>query len=130
MVEDSIEVIEEPVIRATIMLPAEFVGAIMKLCRERRGTQTGNKYLSPTRVQLIYELPLAEVVMDFFDRLKSLTKGYASLDYEYLELRPAEADAIVRYREANGPFREWAEIAKAGAIEKSRIEAVKDRIRF
>jgi GTP-binding protein LepA len=91
---NEIETVEEPIIKATIMLPAEFVGAIMKLCRDRRGIQTGNKYLSPTRVQLIYELPLAEVVMDFFDRLKSLTKGYASLDYEYLELRPAEVAKV------------------------------------
>jgi GTP-binding protein LepA len=87
---NEIETVEEPIIRATILLPAEFVGAVMGLCRERRGVQVENKYLSPTRVQLGYELPLAEVVMDFFDRLKSMTKGYASLDYEFLELRAAD----------------------------------------
>jgi len=86
----SIEVIEEPFIKATLLLPAEYVGSIMALCRERRGIQIENKYLSPTRVQLIYHLPLAEVVMDFFDKLKSLTKGYASLDYEPLDFRPSE----------------------------------------
>jgi GTP-binding protein LepA len=87
---NEIEVIEEPYIKATLLLPAEYVGAVMKLCRERRGIQRDNRYLSPTRVQMSYELPLAEVVMDFFDRLKSLTKGYASLDYEFLELRASE----------------------------------------
>jgi GTP-binding protein LepA len=86
----SIEIIEEPFIRATILLPAEFVGAIMTLCRERRGIQIENRYLSPTRVQLVYHLPLAEVVMDFFDKLKSLTKGYASLDYEPLDFRASD----------------------------------------
>jgi GTP-binding protein LepA len=86
----SIEVIEEPFIKATLLLPAEYVGSIMALCRERRGLQIENKYLSPTRVQLVYHLPLAEVVMDFFDKLKSLTKGYASLDYEPLDFRPSD----------------------------------------
>ena len=79
--------IEEPYIRAAILVPSEYVGAVMKLCLEKRGTQTENKYLSPTRVQLVYEIPMAEVVMDFFDKLKSVTKGFASLDYEFLEFR-------------------------------------------
>ena len=86
----SIEMVEEPFIKATLLLPAEYVGSVMSLCRDRRGIQVENKYLSPTRVQLIYHLPLAEVVLDFFDKLKSLTKGYASLDYEPLDFRPGE----------------------------------------
>jgi GTP-binding protein LepA len=86
----AIETIDEPFIRATILLPAEYVGSVMALCRERRGIQTENKYLSPTRVQLIYEMPLAEVVLDFFDKLKSITKGYASLDYEPLDFRSSD----------------------------------------
>ncbi len=86
----AIDGIEEPYVKAAILLPAEYVGAIMGLARERRGIQVENRYTSPTRVQLTYHLPLAEVVMDFFDRLKSLTKGYASLDYEPLDYRPGD----------------------------------------
>jgi GTP-binding protein LepA len=85
-----IERIDEPYIRGTLLLPAEYVGAVMKLCMDRRGIQTENKYLSPTRVQLVYEMPLAEVILDFFDKLKSLTKGYASFDYELLNYRSSE----------------------------------------
>ncbi len=72
----------EPVVRATVISPSEFVGAIMELCQSRRGTLHGMDYLSPERVELRYTLPLAEIIYDFFDALKSRTKGYASLDYE------------------------------------------------
>jgi GTP-binding protein LepA len=78
----SIESIEEPYIRATIISPAEYVGAVMELCQARRGTHVDMHYLSPQRVQIRYDLPLAEIVLDFFDQLKSSTRGYASLDYE------------------------------------------------
>ena len=81
--------IEEPYIRATVHLPTEFVGNVLALCEERRGRQQEMKYLGETRVMLTYELPLAEVVMDFYDRLKSMTRGYASMDYEYLDFRPS-----------------------------------------
>lgn len=74
--------IREPIISASIIAPREFVGAVMELCQERRGETAGMHYLSPERVQLTYKLPLAEIVLDFFDQLKSRTKGYASLDYE------------------------------------------------
>ncbi|HLI32103.1 MAG TPA: translation elongation factor 4 [Solirubrobacteraceae bacterium] len=74
--------IREPVIEAQIITPREYVGAVMELCQERRGEHRGMHYLSPERVQLTYELPLAEIVVDFFDQLKSRTRGYASLDYE------------------------------------------------
>jgi GTP-binding protein LepA len=74
--------IREPFIRATIITPKEFIGVVMELCRERRGTHAGMHYLSPERVQLTYDIPLAEIVIDFFDQLKSRTRGYASLDYE------------------------------------------------
>ncbi len=74
--------IREPVVRATILAPSEFIGAIMELCQQRRGTLRGMDYLSPERVEMRYTLPLAEIVFDFFDQLKSRTKGYASLDYE------------------------------------------------
>ena len=74
--------ITEPVVRATILAPSEFIGAIMELCQARRGTLRGMDYLSPERVEMRYTLPLAEIVFDFFDALKSRTRGYASLDYE------------------------------------------------
>jgi len=72
----------EPIVKATIILPSEFVGAVMELCQVRRGTLLGMDYLSSDRVELRYMLPLAEIVFDFFDQLKSRTRGYASLDYE------------------------------------------------
>jgi GTP-binding protein LepA len=83
-----IERIEEPYVRARIVCPAEFIGNVQKLCHERRGEYRSMTYLDPTRVEFIYELPLAEIVLDFYDRLKGSTKGYASLDWEFLEYRP------------------------------------------
>ncbi|MBB1245366.1 elongation factor 4 [Streptomyces durbertensis] len=74
--------VHEPVVRATVLAPSEFIGAIMELCQNRRGTLQGMDYLSEDRVELRYTLPLAEIVFDFFDALKSKTRGYASLDYE------------------------------------------------
>jgi GTP-binding protein LepA len=74
--------ISEPVVRATILAPSEFIGAVMELCQARRGTLLGMDYLSEDRVEMRYTLPLAEIVFDFFDALKSKTRGYASLDYE------------------------------------------------
>ena len=81
--------IREPFIRATIITPKEFIGVVMELCRERRGTHAGMHYLSPERVQLTYDIPLAEIVIDFFDQLKSRTRGYASLDYELSGMVPS-----------------------------------------
>jgi GTP-binding protein LepA len=86
----TIEEIREPFIQASIIAPKEFVGAVMELCQERRGEHSGMHYLSPERVQLNYELPLAEIVLDFFDQLKSRTKGYASLDYELSGMKPSD----------------------------------------
>ena len=82
--------IREPYIRATILCPREHVGAVMELCQERRGTHVDMAFLSQARVQLHYDLPLAEIVLDFFDQLKSRTKGYASLDYEVLGMRAGD----------------------------------------
>jgi GTP-binding protein LepA len=79
----SIEAIEEPVITATILSSDEFVGAILKLCQDKRGVQKGLDYITPTRVMIKYELPLNEILLDFYDRLKSASKGYASLDYQF-----------------------------------------------
>jgi GTP-binding protein LepA len=82
--------IEEPIILATVHLPENFLGGVLKLCEEKRGRQREIKYLGHGRIMLTYELPLNEVVLDFYDRLKSVSKGYASLDYDYLEMRPAD----------------------------------------
>jgi GTP-binding protein LepA len=81
--------VREPYIRASILAPKEYIGQIMELCQERRGTHAGMHYLSSERVQLTYDLPLAEIVLDFFDQLKTRTRGYASLDYEPIGLRPS-----------------------------------------
>jgi GTP-binding protein LepA len=86
----SIETIEEPFIRATIICPTEQVGAVMELCQTRRGTHVDMHYLSPVRVQIRYDMPLGEIVLDFFDLLKSSTKGYASLDYEPIGNRASD----------------------------------------
>ncbi|MFB7776691.1 translation elongation factor 4 [Streptomyces bauhiniae] len=80
--EGKIADVYEPVVRATILAPSEFIGSIMELCQTRRGTLLGMDYLSEDRVEIRYTLPLAEIVFDFFDQLKSKTRGYASLDYE------------------------------------------------
>jgi GTP-binding protein LepA len=85
-----IDSISEPYIRATIITPNDYVGAVMELCQKRRGEHVGIHYLSPTRVQVQYDLPLAEIVLDFFDQLKSRSKGYASLDYEPIGNRPSD----------------------------------------
>ena len=78
----------EPYVKARIVVPAEYIGAVQKLCHERRGEYRGMHYLDPTRVEFIYELPLAEIVLDFYDKLKGSTRGYASLDWEFLDYRP------------------------------------------
>jgi GTP-binding protein LepA len=85
-----VEYMEEPFILAHIHVPNEFVGGVLALCEDKRGVQREIKYLTPTRVMIIYEMPLNEIVLDFYDRLKSITKGYASLDYEHLDYRRSE----------------------------------------
>jgi GTP-binding protein LepA len=90
--------IEEPIIKATVHVPQEYVGPAMQLCEERRGSQLGIDYGSAGRVQISYELPLSEVVFGFYDRLKTLSRGYASLDYEpagYRESDLARIDVLI-----------------------------------
>jgi GTP-binding protein LepA len=82
--------VREPYIRASILCPKETVGAVMELCQERRGVHVGMTFLSEQRVQIQYDLPLAEIVLDFFDQLKSRTRGYASLDYDLIGTRPGD----------------------------------------
>src|SRR5258707_2824659 len=93
-----IKMIEEPIIKAMIITNDESVGGILQLCQDKRGTQKGFEYLSPTRVMLTYELPLNEIVLDFYDRLKSVSRGYASLDYHlagYSESDLVKLDVLV-----------------------------------
>ena len=89
-VEQEIDHLEEPFILATIHVPTEYLGNVLKLCQERRGIQRDLKYPGMDRAMLQYELPLNEIVIDFHDRLKSVSRGYASFDYDYLDLRPAK----------------------------------------
>src|SRR5699024_5208801 len=80
--QQEIDHVEEPFVRATMMVPNDFVGAVMELCQSKRGEYVDMEYLDANRVNIIYRLPLSEIVYDFFDQLKSGTKGYASFDYE------------------------------------------------
>jgi GTP-binding protein LepA len=88
--EGEIERFMEPILRAHIYVPNDYVGAVLKLCQDRRGTQKDIKYIGTKRVQITYEIPLAEVVFDFFDKLKSISRGYASLDYEPIGYQEAD----------------------------------------
>jgi GTP-binding protein LepA len=89
----TIDRIEEPIVTLTVHVPAEFVGPVLALCQERRGVQKGMQYASTDRVIVTYELPFAEVLFDFHDKLKSISRGYASMDYELLAYR---ADNLVK----------------------------------
>jgi GTP-binding protein LepA len=82
-----VQKVEEPYIRSQIITKPEYIGAIMTLCMDKRGTLTRQTYLSPERVELTFEMPLAEIVFDFYDRLKSISRGYASFDYSPLDYR-------------------------------------------
>jgi GTP-binding protein LepA len=87
---DDIDTAYEPIVKASIITPVEYVGGLMELCQDRRGTFIDMKYLDAIRVELHYELPLNEIIYDFFDALKSRSRGYASLDYELSEYRPSK----------------------------------------
>jgi GTP-binding protein LepA len=84
------EEVLEPFIKVTLFLPDAYVGPCIQLCQEKRGIHAGMDYITPERVRLSYELPLAEFILDFHDRLKSVTRGYASLDYEHIGYRPSD----------------------------------------
>ena len=95
-----IERVEEPYVKATMMAPTEFVGAIMEICQNKRGNFIDMKYIEETRVSINYEIPLSEIVYDFFDQLKSNTRGYASFDYELIGYKPSKLSK-------NGHFVKW-----------------------
>jgi GTP-binding protein LepA len=90
--DGKVRAVFEPVVKTTVIAPSEFIGTIMELCQSRRGELGGMDYLSPERVELRYTMPLGEIIFDFFDSLKSRTRGYASLDYE--EAGEQEADLV------------------------------------
>jgi GTP-binding protein LepA len=85
-----IEKVEEPFVKAQIITPTEYIGGIMKLCMDRRGVHKNTTYLSPERADIQFELPLSEIIFDFYDKLKSLSRGYASFDYDFLEYRESD----------------------------------------
>jgi GTP-binding protein LepA len=85
-----IEKVEEPFVKAQIIAPAEYIGNIMKLCMDRRGIHRNTTYISPERADIHFELPLSEIIFDFYDKLKSLSRGYASFDYDFLEYRESD----------------------------------------
>ncbi|MBI4541428.1 MAG: elongation factor 4, partial [Gemmatimonadetes bacterium] len=86
----AVERIEEPFVRARVLSPVDYIGALMKLGQDRRGAYLGMKYLDPTRVEFEWEFPLAEIILDFYDRLKTLSRGYASLDYDFSGYRASD----------------------------------------
>ena len=88
--EGRVEGAQEPYIRASVITPTDYLGNIMTLCLEKRGVQTNMTYLDEKRVELIYDMPLSEVLFDFYDRLKSISRGYASFDYDISGYKPTE----------------------------------------
>ena len=88
--QTEIKYIEEPIMKVEIMIPKEYVGNVMESCQNRRGEYVNMYYLDESRVTLVYDMPLNEIIYDFFDNIKSKTKGYASVDYEFKEYRKAE----------------------------------------
>ncbi|HEX9393355.1 MAG TPA: translation elongation factor 4 [Gemmatimonadales bacterium] len=86
----TVDRIEEPFVKARIFAPAEYIGAIMKLGQDRRGTYLGMHYVDPTRVEFTWEFPLAEIILDFYDKLKTISRGYATLDYEFASYKPSD----------------------------------------
>lgn len=121
---------EEPYIKATVITPASYLGSIMSLCMEKRGIQSNMTYLDEKRVEMIYEMPLAEVLFDFYDRLKSVSRGYASFDYEVTETRPtslAKIDILINGK----PVDALAQLAyRPHAYDKARhvCEQLKEEI--
>ena len=128
---------EEPYIRATIITPAAYVGSIISLCLEKRGEQKNLGYLDEKRVELAYEMPLAEVVFDFYDRLKSLSRGYASFDYEVGGYRPADIvrlDILINGKPVDAlsqlVFRPNAYPRARGVCEKLRQEIPRQQLKI
>ncbi|HEX3618464.1 MAG TPA: translation elongation factor 4 [Solirubrobacteraceae bacterium] len=126
----AVKEIREPYIRAQVLTPKEFVGTIMDLCQERRGDYLGIHYLSAERVQLTYDLPMAEIVLDFFDQLKSRTRGYASFDYEITGLRESDLVKldILLGGDAVDALAMLVHRSKADAFGRTMAEKLKEKI--
>lgn len=118
--DGKIEHSEEPYIRAVIMTPSEYLGSIMELCRIKRGSQTNMQYLDEKRVELTYDMPLAEVLFDFYDKLKSYSRGYASFDYDVTDYRPTDLikiDILINSK----PVDALAQLCyRPGAVDRAR----------
>jgi GTP-binding protein LepA len=122
--------IEEPMLHATILSPSEYTGTVMELCQARRGELTKMEYLSPERVELVYQIPLAEVVVDFFDQLKSRTKGYASLDYEptdYMEANLVRVEVLINHLPVDA-FSTIVHRSAADAYGRRMVEKLREMI--
>ena len=125
-----IRIMEEPIVKTTIMVPNTYVGAVMELCQDRRGEMKDMKYIDDTRVNLHYEMPLNEVIYDFFDALKSRTKGYGSLDYELLGYRESnlvKLDILINSEQVDA-LSFIVHESKAYSRGKSMCEKLKDEI--
>lgn len=86
--------VDEPYVRAYMIIPKEYMGSILDLAESRRGTYVSTQYLDESRVQIVYDIPLAEIIVDFYDKIKSVTRGYGSLDYEFLDYRPTKISKL------------------------------------
>ncbi|MDR2069781.1 MAG: translation elongation factor 4 [Spirochaetaceae bacterium] len=128
--EGKVEGAEEPYIRASIITPAAYLGNIMTLCMEKRGVQTNMTYLDEKRVELIYDMPLAEVLFDFYDRLKSTSRGYASFDYDITDYKPTELVKLDILLNGKGVDALSQLVFKGNAYERARLvcERLRDEI--
>jgi GTP-binding protein LepA len=124
------ELVEEPMVLATIITPSDYLGAVLELCQGRRGEMVDMKYLSTTRVEVHYHLPLAEIIFDFFDQLKSRTKGYASLDYEAWGYEPSELVRVdvLLHGEPVDAFSSVVHREKAASYGRSMVERLRELI--
>jgi GTP-binding protein LepA len=122
--------LDEPLLTATLLVPVEYLGAVMDLCQQRRAEMLTMEYLSPERVELVYTIPLQEVVIDFFDQLKSRTKGYASLDYEpagYQTASLARVDLLINHQPVDA-FSTIVHRAQADAYGRRMVERLRELI--
>jgi GTP-binding protein LepA len=128
--EGKVEAAEEPYIRASIITPTSFLGNIMTLCMEKRGVQTNMTYLDEKRVELIYDMPLAEVLFDFYDRLKSTSRGYASFDYDITDYKPTELVKLDILLNGKGVDALSQLVFKGNAYDRARLvcERLRDEI--
>jgi GTP-binding protein LepA len=122
--------VEEPMVLATVITPSEYLGPIFELCQARRGELIDMSYLSPERAEVHYKLPLAEIIFDFFDQLKSRTRGYASLDYEPLGYEPSELVRVdvLLHGEPVDAFSSVVHRAKAPVYGRQMVERLKELI--